>query len=282
MYRDAGSKVFCLRSQIALLMSLRLCRYKGLPRSLSSSSSQPPSYIASDWDEDQSILEFMSVPNSLELFSVGQISSVVDGIWGSRGDSRNEQEKIQLLSTFYKYYENQREFEHVSTDDLSAAVQALKSFPEKRKSELQDSESELSVKRLQAPILDLAVRCMFLTTCSSPSTMMVRGTSIFRPRWKDSECLEEYLRRVFPMSRPPQQDLATFRLGKLRASYLQTYSNIQLHWTDHLSDHLILLKAEGWKRLYIFQHPEFLKVSLDTFGVDDEYTAYTNAGALRL
>lgn len=155
-------------------------------------------------------------------------------------------------------------------------------FPDKRKGEQRDSGSvtrSATSERLQIPVLDLAVRCMFLTACSPPGA---GGGSIFRLRWKDTETLEGYLKRVFPISRPPQQDLAVFRLGKLCASYLHTYSSVQIRWTDYLSDHLILLRGEGWKKLYLFRHPVFLKVSLDTLGADDEDMAHTNLEALKL
>jgi hypothetical protein len=52
-------------------------------------------------------------------------------------------------------------------------------------------------------------------------------------------------------------------------------------WTDHLSDHLILLRGERWKRLYIFRHPGFLKVSLELLAAIDEDMLQTPVEALR-
>lgn len=224
--------------------------------------------------------------DSIELCSITHNSSIADAIWGSSLDNSDGQERTKVLSSFFTYYENQRGFEQVPTEDISAAISLLRNFPEKRKCELRDSGGNETLGeisgRLQDPVLDLAVRCMFLTACSPSSSMTIGGRSIFRPRWKDFENLEEYLKRVFPLSRLPQQDLAVFRLAKLCASYLHVYSGVQIQWTDHLSDHLILLRGEGWKRLYIFRHPGFLKVSLDTLGADDKDMAHTNLGALKL
>lgn len=80
--------------------------------------------------------------------------------------------------------------------------------------------------------------------------MTLGGGSIFRPKWRESESLERYFARVFPVSRAPQQDLAIFRLGKLSASYLRAFANVQIKWTDSLSDHLIVLRGEGWKSFF--------------------------------
>lgn len=223
--------------------------------------------------------------NSIELRIDPQKSSIADGIWGSNLNKSGEQGRTNFLSSFLVYYENQREFEQIPSEDIASAIRLLKGFPEKRKCELRGGRSETPTatsERLRASILDLAVRCIFLTACSPPGTISIGGGSIFRPRWKDNESLEEYLKRVFPISRSPQQDLAVFRLGKLCASYLHVYSSVQVEWTDFLSDHLILLRGEGWKKLYIFRHPGFLKVSLDTLRSDDEDMTHTNLGALHL
>ena len=227
----------------------------------------------------------MDAVDSIELHGVTRKSSIVGRIWGSSLDNSRAQERVEILSSFVTYCEAQREFEQVPFDDVSDAINSLKGFPDKRKSELRDGVNDTSSGisgSLQDSVLDLSVRCMFLTACSSPSAMTIGGGSIFRPRWKDSESLEEYLKRVFPLSRAPQQDLVAFRIGKLCAEYLRVYYSVQIQWTDHLSDHLILLRGEGWKRLYIFRHPRFLKVSLDTLGVDDKDMAHTILGALKL
>ncbi|KAK3385668.1 hypothetical protein B0H63DRAFT_560226 [Podospora didyma] len=60
--------------------------------------------------------------------------------------------------------------------------------------------------------------------------------------------------------------LADVRVHKLSAGYLAAFATVNLRWTNQLTDHLILLKGEGWKSLYVFRHPAFLRHSLETLG----------------
>ncbi|KAI1080252.1 hypothetical protein F5B20DRAFT_589677 [Whalleya microplaca] len=120
---------------------------------------------------------------------------------------------------------------------------------------------------------------MYLTACVSPDII---GGDVFKPRWKSSETLENFITRVYPRSQPAMQDTRSIRLTKLSAHYLTTYAKVDLKWTHRLSDHLVLLKGDTWKSLYVFQHPAFLKVSLETLAADDPDMHQSTAKALSL
>ncbi|KAI8629053.1 hypothetical protein F5Y19DRAFT_475614 [Xylariaceae sp. FL1651] len=222
---------------------------------------------------------------SVELQSLVQKSSIADEIWGPRPNPDLAQARLDTLASFFLYFDREKEFEQAREDDMITVIRAFRQYPEKRKSELRndyESASTGSSSSSEGPVFDLVVRCMFLTACLPPVSSTIGGHSIFRPRWKESESLERYLARVFPVTRAPQQDLASFKLEKLSASYLKTFACVQIRWTDNLSDHLILLRGEGWKSLYLFRHPGFLKVSLDVLSDVDEDTAQTPLEALKL
>ncbi|KAI0486533.1 hypothetical protein F4859DRAFT_528243 [Xylaria cf. heliscus] len=225
----------------------------------------------------------MSTAVSVGLQIHDRRSSIADEIWGSCIDNEYTLERIEILSSFFIHFEEQHRFEKALEQQIIPALRLLKQNPERRRLDLRAGYEREVIKTSDTPnevIFDLLARCVFLTACSSPSAL--GGGSIFRLRWKDSESLERYLARVYPTSKTPNQDLATFRLGKLNASYLQLFANIQIKWTNNLTDHLTLLKGDTWKSLYVFRHPGFIKVCLDTLSADNENLSHTTLEALKL
>lgn len=229
----------------------------------------------------------MSDDGSLELSNILQKSSIADVIWGPIGDQETEQARTQRLKSFFVCYQDEQDFEMLQYDDVFPTIRTLKQSPQVRRSELyrEDSTSSTRDRTAEAALLDLAVRSMFLTACmrrAQPGTESLNRETIFRPCWKESESLIKYLSRVFPVSQPPQQDLLAFNADKLRASYLQAYASIQIEWTNYLSDHLVLLRGDTFKKLYIFRHPGFVKVSLERLAADEGESPQTLVEAVKL
>lgn len=221
----------------------------------------------------------MSEPPQIELSVMLQDPfRIADEIWGRITSDDPEQaqkertERMERLESFFVLYRNEHDLESKQYDDTLAIIRIIKRSPEDRKLELRrqfdaDPTTDGVAADTSSLLLDLTVRSMFMTACArraQSGAEILSGDTIFRPSWKESESIARYLGRVFPKSQPPQQDLLSFKADKLRASYLQTYASIQIEWTDYLSDHLILLKGETWKKLYIFRHPRFIQVSLET------------------
>jgi hypothetical protein len=113
--------------------------------------------------------------------------------------------------------------------------------------------------------LDLCLRLFFMTACRSSDTpqFVVTGR-VFRPKWNASESIEAFFQRCFPQT-PAHLDRATDRISprKLSASFLRNHANIQIEWTDHLPDHLLLETHDECKILHLFRHPGFLKMCMD-------------------
>ncbi|KAK4209730.1 hypothetical protein QBC37DRAFT_429942 [Rhypophila decipiens] len=144
-----------------------------------------------------------------------------------------------------------KQLEHVLS-----AIALLKSSHDKPKKELISHFDN-------ATTVDLSLRLMLMTSCSPTGSA---GEDIFRPWWKDHETLAQYMQRIYP-----RYDASTagngsqpISLRKLSADYLKTYAGIRIQWTNHLTDHLLLLKGSNWKSVHIFAHPAFLLRSLQS------------------
>jgi hypothetical protein len=202
---------------------------------------------------------------------------LADAIWGS-ADPRGSLKRVAALSN---YLDNARAELNFSCDgasygeeSLSAlllAIHAIKSGGQKRKSSLRlesvlsgDEENQNPASVLP---LELAIRVAFFTSCLLPGQVV--GGEIYRPRWKDTETLEGFIARVYPKGPAASQDVRNVQIGKLSVGYLAGYAGIELKWTHKLSDHLILLRGDGWKSLYIFQHLAVIRVSLDAMSASD-------------
>ena len=132
--------------------------------------------------------------------------SIADEIWGPCLDNERTQARTEILSPFFFHFEEQHRFEKALEEQIIPALRLLKQHPERQRLELRADYEREAIKTSDTPddvILDLLARCVFLTACSSPNPLALGGGSIFRPRWKDSESLERYLARVYPMSKTP-------------------------------------------------------------------------------
>jgi hypothetical protein len=228
---------------------------------------------------------------SIELRHVTHVHSIIDEIWGSTLSAEDREARLDLLLPFLAYCQEQLDFGEHIIEELLSAIRLVRKSPRKRKSEIQSRCGEVidanvntaeEASLLDAEVLDYAIRTMFLTACARLSPVSMGHSVIFSPRWMDSESVEDYLARVYPISQAPQQDLIGLRLEKLCADYLQSYASLQIKWTDYLSDHLILLRGESWNHIYLFRHPSFLKVSLDVLKADDEDLTQTADKALKM
>ena len=150
---------------------------------------------------------------------------------------------------------------------ILSAFDILKSNHDKPKRGLGGPALDLSV-------IDLGLRLMLMTGCQAPGTY---GGDVFRPQWKDDESLVQYIGRVYPRSDVPPDGRGSQSLSlyKLSADYLKSCANVDIRWTDHLTDHLLLLRGSDWKTLYVFAHPAFIFKSLQT--LDDAGSERTTA-----
>jgi hypothetical protein len=221
-----------------------------------------------------------------DAVAMTDIASIADAVWGKSVDQRSEAERTFTLQSYLKCCNGEkglalsRNPHLLDETPLSALVSTIKMNRDRWKNELVDRASESSIQR-QMTALDLAVRVAFMTACLVASEETFGG-DLFRPRWQANESLTAYIARVYPHDDTPPQDVRPLRVDKLAMSYLTRYAHLELHWTHRMSDHLLLLKKANRKILYVFRHPAFLRVSLETLEANDPSLGQTISGALSL
>ncbi|KAK3323341.1 hypothetical protein B0T19DRAFT_201809 [Cercophora scortea] len=214
------------------------------------------------------------------------MADLVDAMWGPQPEEEAQKKRMQLLDGYIGHCEKETSFacESSSTNpttraSLLKAIQSLKTKPKETRASLRADSPPVRTAGVDSFPLPLAVQLTYATACLSPGTV---GGDIFHPSWKESESLTKYIDRVYPRMTDPIQDTRTVRIHKLSASYLDTYATVRLRWTNQLTDHLILLKGDGWKSLYIFRHPAFLRHSLEILGANNPDLEQSTDEALSL
>lgn len=184
---------------------------------------------------------------------------IISAIWGVPNDTGS----LYKLDSYFENYK--REMRHAAALVLRQAEQhdsVIYSF-NTIKSNIDKPKRGLEKLQQNSPVVDLGLRLMFMTPCQTPGMI---GGDIFRPRRKADESLGQYIERVYSQCASPSEDVRNqpVFLSKLNADLLRRHANAEIRWTDHLTDHLPLLKGSDWKSLYIFANPAFILRSLET------------------
>lgn len=209
------------------------------------------------------------------------MADLADAIWGPWLDADVRVDKHRLSEKYIEHCESDIRFASRGGVDAEAAranlinaLQTLRANPTIARSTIcppatiptPSASSSSASTGNKTYDLGLAVNIMLSTACSSPDRV---GGDIFKPSWKESETLCQFVDRVYPQATETIQDSRLVQIHKLSVGYLSSYAGLKLKWTHRLSDHLVILRGEGWKSLYIFQHPSFLTVSLETLRSND-------------
>lgn len=207
-------------------------------------------------------------------------AAIAEAIWAQKVDGEEGKgDVLNNLAYWFRYYQD----ETTSTTalrpsnssnapirthaELLSFVQLLKQNPQTPRADLktlwQKHRSQVTNEKLDIDgALHLAVRLMFMTACRLPAEFNIVHTGqIFKPIWKDQDSLTQFVESIFP-----QYDLnlangaELIRTEKFSARYLKEYADVQLAWTNHLPDHLILQRTNDGKYLYVFSHAGFLEI----------------------
>ena len=135
-----------------------------------------------------------------------------------------------------------------------------------------EDRSEALGEALQSQIFDLAIKISCMVGCELQNPMegfLEQGLQ--RPRWKQDECLGDYIDRILPTVDTGFGSLGTALnessadqeiRDKLKADNLKTTIDIDFYPTDDLTTHLTLERRRGRPVLKIFHHTAFLKEHL--------------------
>ncbi|KAF4773450.1 hypothetical protein HER10_EVM0000437 [Colletotrichum scovillei] len=160
-------------------------------------------------------------------------------------------------------------------DELRRTVVQLKSNPSAAKESIIASANHESAEA----ILECAVRLIFMTACQTQGTAL---GSYDVHEWKIDESLSSFLNRVYPEAFAggiPEQSVS---IGNLTAHTLSKNAGVNIAATDTLSDHLSLIKGEGFKTLLVFHHRAFLEHGLEVLKADNADLSHTKLEALSL
>jgi hypothetical protein len=132
--------------------------------------------------------------------------------------------------------------------------------------------------------LDLTVRVMFMAACRSSAAYNVITTGqFFKPLWKEEDTLEELIERIFPRYELNEGGgTETIRPDKFTAHYLYQYADVQVEWTNHLQDHLILQVTNDSKYLYVFGYAGYLETCSRTLACHNIDSSLSTRQALSL
>ena len=88
-------------------------------------------------------------------------------------------------------------------------------------------------------------------------------------RWEATDSLRTTVNNVFPLDMQDEDSNSVpIKKNKLRARYLRSRAQVELVWTDTLSDHLKLYTDNAPKKLYVFQYVSMLEAALKRTPVD--------------
>ncbi|KAK8024336.1 hypothetical protein PG993_012402 [Apiospora rasikravindrae] len=153
------------------------------------------------------------------------------------------------------------EWIHVNPDQLANFLTFLKICPHVPRAELHRNLRNQDTSPFPESALDLTIRIMFAIATLPDSAI---GGQLFRPRWKSEESIAALVDHVFPRRLPSDiaPDSQRIKMQKLSLGYVTQYIQVEIQWTDYLSDHLLLSTGVNWKRLYVFRHPAFIRAAL--------------------
>ncbi|KAK4165506.1 hypothetical protein QBC43DRAFT_208455 [Cladorrhinum sp. PSN259] len=181
-------------------------------------------------------------------------AKVEKAIWGHSDNTNGGAATSDSLplDCFCKHF--QSEVREPALDAVLSTMAILKTNVDKPRRDLHNLVSNPA-------FIDLSLRLMLMTGCSSRAM----GGAVFRRKWMDHETLTQYLTRILPQNTTNGQinSSQALSLDKLTADYLKRYANVEVAWTNHVTDHLLLLKGSDWKKVYVFAHPAFLLRSIE-------------------
>ncbi|KXH40429.1 hypothetical protein CNYM01_09975 [Colletotrichum nymphaeae SA-01] len=160
-------------------------------------------------------------------------------------------------------------------DELRRLVLQLKSDPSATKESIFSSADHKSTEA----VLECAVRLMFMTACQTEGTAL---GSYNIHEWKSNEPLASFLSSVYPQAFAGGAPEHPISIENLTAHILSKNAGVNIMAADTLSDHLSLVKGEGFKTLLVFHHRAFLEHSLEVLKADKGDLSHTKLEALSL
>ncbi|KAF5613596.1 uncharacterized protein FSUBG_805 [Fusarium subglutinans] len=81
--------------------------------------------------------------------------------------------------------------------------------------------------------------------------------------WGESQTLTSFIKETFPKHAYNDEPHTPFMASRLRARYLEDHADVQLEWTHHLPDHLMLNIGSQSKTLRVFDLVSLLEMTYE-------------------
>ena len=225
-------------------------------------------------------LDTLLFPNhSVPLPSAILQSKILNTFWSPQ-DLTEAASDLQYYAAYFQYFRAECDAWRVSGceaaiqtyQDLLDLVKFLQTVQEERRDSPQvaaffqsylDERQPLENNNLSDPrrkvsidnAINFAVRVWLMLNVGAEKARIYPGKS--RVMWLDSESLEELVRQCFPMN-GQDQILAGARIpNSFNAYSLERIGGLEIIWTDHLPDHLML--NDDLCTVSLYHHASVLK-----------------------
>ncbi|KAI7760937.1 hypothetical protein LZL87_012090 [Fusarium oxysporum] len=232
-----------------------------------------------------------SVPNAsslvqTELDPTAKRRRIAQSLWGLDLQSSS---RVDQLSAYFDHFRDQAGQLNVSMDDVFTATNILKNKPDLTRQHLRNAmtsvfghgqstrnttpshvQHDSAVPRPQditardsvvEETIVATIRVMLAVNINLDSRTVFLATPGLN--WGESQSLTSFIKETFPKHAYNDEPHTPFIASRLRARYLEDHADVQLEWTHHLPDHLMLNIGSQTKTLRVFDLVSLLEMTYE-------------------
>ncbi|KAH7222965.1 hypothetical protein BKA60DRAFT_564048 [Fusarium oxysporum] len=233
----------------------------------------------------------ISVPNAssviqTELDPIAKRRRIAQRLWGLDLQSSR---RVDQLSAYFDHFRDQAGQLNVSMDDVFAAADILKNKPDSTRQHLRNtmtsalnhgqSTKDTTTSHVQhnsvvpgpqnitvrdsviEETIVATIRVMLAVNINLDSRTVFLAT--LGLNWGESQSLTSFIKETFPKHAYNDEPHTPFMASRLRARYLEDHADVQLEWTHHLPDHLVLNIGSQTKTLRVFDLVSLLEMTYE-------------------
>ncbi|KAF5597642.1 hypothetical protein FPANT_4020 [Fusarium pseudoanthophilum] len=226
-----------------------------------------------------------------ELDPTAKRQLIARRLWGLDLQSSG---RVDQLSAYFDHFRDQAGQLNVSMDDLFTTADILKDRPDSTRqhlrntmtSELGHRQSTRNTATSHVPhnsavpmpqdttVWDIVIeehiaatiRVMLAVNINLDSRTVFLATPGLS--WGESQTLTSFIKETFPRHAYNDEPHTPFMASRLRARYLEDHADVQLEWTHHLPDHLMLNIGSQTKTLRVFDLVSLLEMTYEAMKDD--------------
>ncbi|CZR41603.1 uncharacterized protein FPRO_11192 [Fusarium proliferatum ET1] len=232
----------------------------------------------------------ISVPNDSSALSgldpIAKRRRIAEGLWGLQLQSTS---RVDQLRAYFEHFQDQAGQLNVSMDDVFTAAEILKESPDSTRQNLRNTiisalghgrgirntttsqiqrgngasvPQDITTRDSEIEeIIVATLRVMLAVNINLDSRTVFLATPGLN--WGESQSLTSFLKETFPKHAYDDEPHTPFMVSRLRARYLEDHADVQLEWTHHLPDHLMLNIGSQTKTLRVFDLVSLLEITYE-------------------